>query len=70
MDYFTCRVEGSDDEVIKEESSNSLLYAQVREQLRFSEVHYSLFMPSKQTRGDQQFRDYAHDKQRKLSSHG
>ncbi len=66
MDYFTCRVEGSDDEVTKEESDNSLLYAQVR----FSEVHYSLFMPSKQTRCDQQFRDYAHDKQRKLSSHG
>ncbi len=67
MDYFTSRDEGSDDEVTKEEESDdSLLYAQVCEQLRcarFSKckLQGTLFVLSKHTRGDQKFRD--HDKQ-------
>ncbi len=47
MDYFTSRDEGLDDKVTKEESDNSLFYAQVRKQLRcthFSEVHYSRYL--------------------------
>ncbi len=69
MDYFTSRDEGSDDKVTKEESDDSLLYAQVREQLcsaRFSKckLQGTLLMLYKHTRGDQKFRDYAyHDKQ-------
>ncbi len=61
MDYLTSRDEGSDDEVTKEESDASLLYAQVREQLRcarFSEckLQGTLFMLAKHTKGDQKFR--------------
>ncbi len=64
MDYFTSRDKGLDDKFTKEESDNSQLYAQVREQLR-SLFCGTRFMLSKQTRGYQKFRDYAHDKQRK-----
>ncbi len=54
MDYFTSRDEGSDDEVTKEEESDdSLLYAQVHEQVccaRFSEckLQGTLFLLSKE----------------------
>ncbi len=39
----------------------TVCYAQVREQLRCTR-----FSVSKQTRGDQKFRDYAHDKRKTL----
>ncbi len=42
MDYFTSRDEGSDDEVTKEESDDSL-YMQLR-CARFSEVHYLCYL--------------------------
>ncbi len=47
MDYFTSRDKGLDDKFTKEESDNSQLYAQVREQLRctrFSVVHDSCYL--------------------------
>ncbi len=47
MDYFTSRDKGLDDKCTKEESDNSLLYAQVCEKLhcaRFSEVHNSCYL--------------------------
>ncbi len=64
MDYLTSRDEGSDDEVTKEESDDSLyMHRCTNSCAALAFLRYTIH--AKQTRGYQKFRDYAHDKQQK-----